>query len=495
MIYQDLEGLVQAAIDRQLIEPADHIYSRNQVMHLLKLDAFPERLAEITTGEIPDLLGKLVDYAIHQQIIHDVFDEKEMLAADIMNCFVARPSVIRSIFHNKVRNSPDAATDYFYQLSQNSNYIQMNRIQKNIHFKADTTYGEMDITINLSKPEKDPEQIKRERELKQTVAYPRCPLCVENEGYAGRTGHPARSNHRVIPVDLLDENWYLQYSPYVYYNEHCIVLAEKHRPMKIDKNTFQRLIQFTTKFPHYFLGSNADLPIVGGSILSHDHYQGGRYEFAMTKATEAFRFQLQSFDQVTASVLNWPLSVIRLTSVDAEPLLGAADHVLQTWRTYTDSRANIEAYSGDTPHNTITPIARMRDGKHELDLVLRNNRISDEHPLGIFHPHADVQHIKKENIGLIEVMGLAVLPARLKDELRGIRQYLLGGDIIHVAAYHQDWAQKLKHTYGTIKSSVQADTILQTELAKKFSRVLEDAGVFKNKSAFERFINTLNKEV
>lgn len=494
MIYQDLEALVQACIKQQLIDPADAVYTRNQIMHLIDLQDFPEQLDAIPKESIPNLLTKLVDYAIDQNIIANVLDEKEMLKANIMNCFVARPSVIQSAFQKLYQQSPEMATNYFYDLSKNSNYIQTNRIKKNIHFQKETTYGDLDITINLSKPEKDPEQIKRERALKQTVSYPKCVLCVENEGYVGRTGYPARANHRVIPVSLLEENWYLQYSPYVYYNEHCIVLAEEHRDMIIDKNAFRRLLQFTEKFPHYFLGSNADLPIVGGSILSHDHYQGGRYEFAMTKANEAFPFRLKAFPSISASVLNWPLSVIRLKSFDPDTLVNAADYVLTTWQSYSDKQANVKAFSGDIRHNTITPIARIRNGKHELDLVLRNNRTSEEHPLGIFHPHADVQHIKKENIGLIEVMGLAVLPARLKDELQEIRHYLSNGDITNVATYHQPWAKEIKQTYGTVTDRNRIDNILQEELAKKFARVLEDAGVLKDKDAFKRFIHVLNQE-
>jgi len=377
-------------------------------------------------------------------------------------------------------------------LSKNNNYIQMNRIQKNIHFKAETAYGNLDITINLSKPEKDPEQIKRERALKQTISYPKCLLCIENEGYAGRTGYPARANHRVIKVPLGDENWYFQYSPYVYYNEHSILLAEEHRDMKIDQQAFERLVTFTEKFPHYFIGSNADLPIVGGSILSHDHYQAGNYEFAMTNAETAFSFSIQDFDNVSASVLKWPLSVIRLQSEDKQSLLEAADHILQTWKGYSDEQAAVQAFTDDTPHNTITPIARMRGERYELDLVLRNNRTSSEYPLGIFHPHADVHHIKKENIGLIEVMGLAVLPARLKDELHEIRNNLCGKPS-NIADYHQEWTNQIKEKYGTVSSEEQAEDILQQELGLKFKRVLEDAGVFKEKAAFDRFIAALNK--
>ncbi|WP_164667846.1 UDP-glucose--hexose-1-phosphate uridylyltransferase [Virgibacillus doumboii] len=494
MIDQHIERLIQQAIQTELIEKSDHIYARNQIMHLLQLESFPEDTGTSATSHLgkamSDLLEQLIEYAVNQHIIDDNFDEKEILAAGIMNCLVARPSTVNSIFQEKYKDSPIKATDYFYQLSKDSNYIQVKRIEKNIHFKTDTEYGEFDITINLSKPEKDPEQIKRERENKQNIDYPKCVLCVENEGYAGRTGYPARANHRVINVPLLGENWHLQYSPYVYYNEHSILLAEEHRDMKIDKKTFERLLAFIDKFPHYFIGSNADLPIVGGSILTHDHYQGGRYRFAMTDAKEAFSFTLTDFEKVSAHVLHWPLSVIRLKSTEKEHLVEAADHILQTWKNYSDEHAAIKAFTGNTPHNTITPIARICGEVYELDLVLRNNRTSDEHPLGIFHPHADVHHIKKENIGLIEVMGLAVLPARLKDELAEIKQSLLGKPS-NVADYHKAWAEDINQKYGTISDDTKAEHILQKELGIKFSKVLEDAGVFNEKSAFERFIKTL----
>lgn len=490
-IYQLIEGLVKKATDVELIEGADQIYARNQMLALLQLEAYPEPLQETADDTIPNLLEKIIAYAVEQNVIEDIFDEKEILTANIMNCFVARPSVINNTFFEKYKESPVAATDYFYNLSKNSNYIQINRIKKNVHFKADTPYGILDITINLSKPEKDPEQIKRERE-KETVDYPKCLLCVENEGYEGRTGHPARANHRIINIPLLGENWYLQYSPYVYYNEHSIVLAEEHRDMKINKDAFARLLTFVEKFPHYFIGSNADLPIVGGSILSHDHYQAGNYEFAMTRAKDAFSFQLDAFADVSASVLEWPMSVIRLQSKQKGNLLEAADHILYTWKNYSDDQANVQAFTDETPHNTVTPIARMRDNLYELDLVLRNNRTSVEHPMGIFHPHADVHHIKKENIGLIEVMGLAVLPARLKDELTDIKKFLIG-ESNNVLEHHQDWANQLLNEYGPLSSTNQAECILQKELGNKFARVLADAGVFKEQDAFERFIGTLNK--
>ncbi|TWT00519.1 UDP-glucose--hexose-1-phosphate uridylyltransferase [Planomicrobium sp. CPCC 101079] len=491
MVHQILEGLIQQTLKAELIEAADVTYVRNQVMNLLALESFPEETIEAAGDSIPNLLEKLVAHAIESGIIENILDDKEILSANIMNCFVARPSVVNAAFQQKYKESPIAATDYFYNLSQNSNYIQMNRIAKNISYKADSPYGELDITINLSKPEKDPEQIRRERTIKQTVNYPKCLLCKENEGYAGRTGYPARANHRIINIPLLGENWYLQYSPYVYYNEHSILLSEEHRDMKIDKNVFERLLAFTDKFPHYFIGSNADLPIVGGSILSHDHYQAGRYEFAMTRAEDAFSFELPAYPEVKAAVVKWPLSVIRLQGTDIESLVAAADLVFQTWQTYSDEQAQVVAFTGKTPHNTVTPIARNKNGQFEIDLVLRNNRTSNEHPLGIFHPHADVHHIKKENIGLIEVMGLAVLPPRLKGELEEIQDFLLDGPS-QPAAYHMEWAMQLKAQYGILANAEEAEAILQKELGKKFIRVLEDAGVLKDRQAFDRFIQKLN---
>ncbi|EQB38062.1 hypothetical protein M948_05685 [Virgibacillus sp. CM-4] len=492
MIEQLLSGLINQATHVGLITKDDRLYVRNQVMHLLDITTFPEDVIPLEAS-IPELLDQIITYAIDHNVIEDIFDDKEMLAASVMNCFVARPSEVNRTFYQKYEQSPKEATDYFYRLSQNSNYIQLKRINKNIHFASSTPYGDMDITINLSKPEKDPAQIKREREQKQKTNYPKCVLCVENEGYVGRIGHPARANHRVIKVPLQGENWYLQYSPYVYYNEHSILLAEEHRNMKIDRQAFERLILFTERFPHYFIGSNADLPIVGGSILSHDHYQAGNYQFAMTTAENAFTFTLERFPSIHAAVLQWPLSVIRLQSQHKEQLLDAADHILQQWRGYSDEGAAIHAFSGNVPHNTITPIARLhKNGTHELDLVLRNNRTSEAHPMGIFHPHADVHHIKKENIGLIEVMGLAVLPARLKEELAEIKQHLLG-ESAAIATYHQAWAQQLQQQYGVINDEDRATSIIKEEVGKKFTKALEDAGVFKQKEDFSRFIDTLNR--
>ncbi len=493
MIQQTLAGLIHKALATGLIERDDIDYARNQVMHLLELDAFPEETIEPLDGTIPNLLEELIDYAVENGVIQDLLDDKEMLSANIMNCFVARPSAINSVFNEKYAESPIAATDYFYGLSQNSNYIQMNRIRKNISYQHESPYGELDITINLSKPEKDPEQIKREREMKQTLSYPKCLLCKENEGYVGRIGYPARANHRVVKIPLNGENWYLQYSPYVYYNEHSILLSEEHRNMKIDRGGFERLLKFTEQFPHYFVGSNADLPIVGGSILSHDHYQAGRYEFAMTRAEDAFSFDLDAFPDIRASVVNWPMSVIRLKGESIDELVNAADEILQIWKHYSDEAADVIAFTGDTPHNTITPIARKRDGLFEIDLVLRNNRTTEQHPAGIFHPHADVHHIKKENIGLIEVMGLAVLPPRLKQELEQIQEFLLG-ETNHVDPAHQGWAEQLKAQSGPIANREQAEALVREELGKKFVRILEDAGVLKEPQAFKRFIHAVNEK-
>ncbi|MBT2733395.1 UDP-glucose--hexose-1-phosphate uridylyltransferase [Bacillus sp. ISL-7] len=494
MIYQLIQQLINQAITTQLIEREDEIYARNQILSLLHLTEFKEvDAAGESNFDIPDLLDLIVDYACNQGIIEELFDEKEIFSSKIMNCFIARPSAVNQLFYGKYKQDPKAATQYFYELSKNSNYIQMKRIRNNIEYKTATEYGELDITINLSKPEKDPKSIELERSMKQ-MDYPKCLLCVENEGYAGRIGHPARSNHRMIRVNLLENTWYLQYSPYVYYNEHCIVLAEKHTDMVISPTTFLRLLSFVEQFPHYFVGSNADLPIVGGSILSHDHYQGGNYQFAMAKAGDDWAFKMAGYPDVECAVVKWPMSVIRLRSDQISTLVEAGSHILDKWKKYSDEGLGIEARTGETLHNTITPIARKNGDVFELDLVLRNNRTSDEHPLGIFHPHADVHHIKKENIGLIEVMGLAVLPARLKDELGEVEHYILGQSST-VADYHLDWAEALKARYQAIANEANVDGLVREEVGKKFLRCLEDAGVFKRNevgaAGFQRFISTL----
>jgi UDPglucose--hexose-1-phosphate uridylyltransferase len=494
MIYQLVQQLIDQALAAQLIEREDEIYARNQVLSLLHLAEFKDdEVVGATIHEIPDLLEQIIDYACEQGIIENIFDEKEIFSSNIMNCFIARPSSVNQLFYEKYQQSPETATQYFYDVSKNSNYIQMQRIRQNIEYKVTTEYGELDITINLSRPEKDPKSIARERAAKQT-AYPKCLLCIENEGYAGRIGHPARSNHRMIRVNLLAENWCLQYSPYVYYNEHCIVLSEKHVNMKISPVTFSRLLTFVEQFPHYFLGSNADIPIVGGSILSHEHYQGGNYEFAMAKAEPDCMFEMDGFPNVEGSVVKWPMSVIRLRSEQISELVEAGAYVLAKWKNYSDEALGIVARTGETPHNTITPIARKNGDLFELDLVLRNNRTSEEHPLGIFHPHADVHHIKKENIGLIEVMGLAVLPARLKAELKDVGSFILGKTDV-VANYHLSWAEELKVRYQVVTDESNVEALVREEVGKKFLRVLEDAGVFKRDekgiAGFRRFIQTL----
>ena len=494
-IYQIIQQLIDCALALEFIQEEDEVYVRNQILYLLAMNDFVLEEKIKKEADIPDLLEKLVDYACEQGVIEELFDEKEILACNIVNCFMPKPSAVNECFYKKYKHNPQDATNYFYELSQNNNYIQTKRIAKNSSYKSPTEYGQLDITINLSKPEKNPKDIMKEKGMKSTN-YPKCLLCIENEGYAGRIGHPARSNHRLIRMELVGQPWYLQYSPYVYYNEHCIVLSEEHRDMKIDRYSFLRLLAFVEQFPHYFIGSNADLPIVGGSILSHDHYQGGRYEFAMAKAEDEYEFVLHQFPDIQCAIVKWPMSVIRLKSKDTQSLVDAADHILNSWRQYSDPGAEIIAYTGDTPHNTVTPIARKRNGLLELDIVLRNNRTNEEHSLGIFHPHQDVQHIKKENIGLIEVMGLAVLPARLISELQEVEKYLLGQDH-NIAEYHKPWAQELQEKYVDRIQLDNVGEIMKQETTAKFLRVLEDAGVFKRDTqgitAFKEFIQSLQK--
>ncbi|MGE6400125.1 UDP-glucose--hexose-1-phosphate uridylyltransferase [Bacillus cereus] len=494
MIYQTIQQLIDSAIEAQLIEQEDEIYTRNKILSLLRLDDFVVEASAPAKKAISELLEELIEYACMHKVIEEVLDEKEILASTIMDVFMSKPSAVNALFYEKYEQNPKAATDYFYESSKNSNYIQMKQIAKNINYKVNTEYGTIDITINVSKPEKDPKQIAREKVLEST-SYPKCLLCIENEGYMGRIGHPARSNHRMIHMNLTNERWFLQYSPYIYYNEHCIVLSAEHRNMEIDRQTFMRLLKFVERFPHYFLGSNADLPIVGGSILTHDHYQGGRYEFAMENATNDLIFELTDFPEIQCSIVKWPMSVIRLRSNDIEQVVNAGEYILERWKGYSDPSVNTFAFTNEIPHNTITPIARHRDGMYELDLVLRNNCTSEEHPLGIFHPHGEVQHIKKENIGLIEVMGLAVLPARLKTELQEVEKFLL--DIpSDIPTYHIRWAEQLKTKYSNQINEQNVQDIVREEVGWKFVQALEDAGVFKRDeagiSAFKRFIQTLN---
>lgn len=494
MIHQLIQQLINQAVARQLIESEDEIYARNQIMSLLRVVEFKEaEAAGVADYEIPELLEQMIEHACTHGIIEDNFNEKEIFSSKIMNCLVARPSTVNQLFYEKYQQNPESATQYFYELSKNSNYIQMKRIRKNMEYKVATEYGELNITINLSKPEKDPRSIELEREVEKSD-YPNCLLCIENEGYPGRVGHPARSNHRMIRVNLLGENWYLQFSPYVYYHEHCIVLSEKHTDMKISPTTFLRLLTFVEQFPHYFIGSNADLPIVGGSILSHEHYQGGYYKFAMAKADSDWTFEMAGFPNVKCSVLKWPMSVIRLRSEQISTLVEAGAHIFMKWQNYSDVTLGIIAKTSEVQHNTITPIARKNGNFFEIDLVLRNNRTNEEHPLGIFHPHEDVHHIKRENIGLIEVMGLAVLPARLKEELEEVEKYLLGEPHL-VADYHLAWAEKLKVCYQAIVNKANVESFVREEVGKKFLKGLEDAAVFKRdeegREGFRRFTNLL----
>ncbi|MED3551391.1 UDP-glucose--hexose-1-phosphate uridylyltransferase [Cytobacillus praedii] len=497
MINQWVQQLINQAFAAHLIEQEDVIYTRNQVLSLLHLAEFMDENEDRGNDDnIPDLLEKIVDYACAHRIIEDVFDEKEIFSSKLMNVLIARPSAVNQIFYDKYQQSPMSATEYFYELSKNSQYIQMKRIRQNIEYKVDTEYGELDITINLSKPEKDPKSIELEQ-MARKMDYPKCLLCIENEGYAGRIGHPARSNHRMIRLNLLGASWYLQFSPYVYYQEHCIVLSEKHTDMVISAETLLRLLTFVEKFPHYFLGSNAELPIVGGSILSHEHYQGGHYEFAMAKADSEWTFKLARFPDVECSIVKWPMSVIRLRSKQIQSLVEAGAHFLEKWRNYSDEALEIIARTDEIPHNTITPIARKKGSFFELDIVLRNNRTNEDHPLGIFHPHEDVHHIKKENIGLIEVMGLAVLPARLKEELEEVKKYILG-EVHMVADYHIAWAEELKGGYQSIASEADIDSFVSKEVGKKFLKALEDAAVFKRdeegREGFQRFISACQSD-
>ncbi|PPA69615.1 UDP-glucose--hexose-1-phosphate uridylyltransferase [Jeotgalibacillus proteolyticus] len=502
-ISTQLERLIQFGLQKKLIDKVDTDYVRNRLMNLLKLDAIEETEAPLEELDYPvEILNKIVDWASQKEELGiSTITDRDQLDAALMDCFLPRPSEVNKAFQNLYLTSPDAATDYFYKLSQYVNYIRTDRIAKNEHWYSETEYGNLEITINLSKPEKDPATIAAEKKAK-SVSYPLCLLCKENVGYAGRINHPARHNHRIIPVAFTGESWFLQYSPYVYYNEHAIVFSAEHRPMKISKHGFSRLLQFVEQFPHYFVGSNADLPIVGGSILSHDHFQGGRHDFPMAIAPTEETFTIKGYEDIEAGIVKWAMSVIRLRGENKERLVELGDEILSSWKAYSDESVGVHAFTGDdTPHNTITPIARKRDGKFELDLVLRNNRTSEEHPFGIFHPHDDVHHIKKENIGLIEVMGLAVLPGRLKEELAVLGDYITDGKFALAkederTAKHADWAEKIVASEPVLtKDTIQE--VLRKHVGFVFSRVLEDAGVFKRdtegQEAFVRFMKQLNE--
>ena len=496
MINKRIAQLINYGITRGLIEPEDQYWARNGILAVLGLDSYeqPEELLE-HEAPLEEILKDLLDDAEARGVIPGGITSRDLMDTKLMAFLTPRPSQVIEKFWDQYRISPQMATEWYYDFSRYTDYIRSYRVIKDMKWVAKTEYGELDITINLSKPEKDPRAIAAAK-LQKSVGYPKCLLCREAEGYVGRMDYPGRANHRIIPLKLNGENYFLQYSPYVYYNEHCIVLNEQHVPMKIDRATFQRLLDFVRQFPHYFLGSNADLPIVGGSILSHDHFQGGRYRFAMEKAPVERELVFPGFEDVQAGIVCWPMSVIRLRCADSGRIVQLADKILTAWRGYSDASVSIYAETEGEPHNTITPIARRRGEDFEMDLVLRNNLTTQEHPLGLFHPHAELHHIKKENIGLIEVMGLAVLPARLKDELAQLAALLRsGGDLYadEATAKHAPWAEELKTRHDFAREDAEA--VLRQEVGQVFMQVLEDAGVFKRdeagRAAFLRFAESV----
>ena len=491
---QAIKDLVGYAVRTGLIEESDRTWAVNALLEAMRLDNWEEP-QEARERPLEDILRELLDDAAARGLIHDDVTSRDLFDTELMGRLTPRPSQVIQDFFRRYQASPKEATDWLYRFSQDTDYIRRYRIARDVKWQAATAYGELDITINLSKPEKDPRAIAAAKAAPQS-GYPKCLLCKENEGYAGRLNHPARQNHRVIPVTINGEDWFLQYSPYVYYNEHCIVFNGRHTPMKIEKATFRKLLDFVKQFPHYFVGSNADLPIVGGSILSHDHFQGGCYTFAMERAPIEQTVAFRDFPDVEAGIVKWPMSVIRLRCADDQRLVELADRILAAWRGYTDEAAFIFAETDGEMHNTITPIARMREGQLELDLVLRNNITTEEYPLGVYHPHQELHHIKKENIGLIEVMGLAVLPARLKDELHGVAQALVRGDDLRqdeTLCKHADWADELKTRYTFTADN--AEELLRREVGAVFAAVLEHAGVYKctpeGREAFLRFIHSV----
>lgn len=496
MLNKNIRDLVEYGLRTGLVPACERNYTINLLLDLFWEDEYTEPAEAPVCEDLEQILKGLLDEAVQRGIIEDSIGCRDLFDTKIMNCLMPRPAQVQETFWKKYEESPEAATDYFYQLSQNSDYIRRYRIKKDRKWTVDSPYGTIDITINLSKPEKDPKAIAAAKNAKQS-SYPKCLLCMENEGYAGRMNHPARENHRIIPITVNDCPWGFQYSPYVYYNEHCIVFNGQHVPMKIERNTFVKLFDFVKLFPHYFLGSNADLPIVGGSILSHDHFQGGHYTFAMEKAPMEELVTIPGYEDVEAGIVKWPLSVLRIRSKDEKRLIDLASHVLEVWRGYTDEEAFVFAETEGEPHNTITPIARKKGEFFELDLTLRNNITTEEHPLGVYHPHAQYHHIKKENIGLIEVMGLAVLPARLKTELEGLAECILEGkDPAKDAALekHAEWVKAFLPKYENITRENVME-ILQEEVGQVFVHVLEDAGVYKcteeGRKAFKRFLAAL----
>lgn len=496
MLFENIKKLVEYGIQTGLTPECERIYTTNLLLEIFKEDNYEDTEIDTENLELEDILKNLLDEAVSRGLIEDSVVYRDLFDTKLMNCLLPRPAQIQREFKEKYDISPEEATKYYYKLSQSSDYIRRYRVKKDMKWTVDSPYGVIDITVNLSKPEKDPKAIAAAKNAKAST-YPKCQLCVENEGYAGRVNHPARENHRIMPITINDSQWGFQYSPYVYYNEHCIVFNGQHIPMKIDRAAFIKLFDFVKQFPHYFLGSNADLPIVGGSILSHDHFQGGHYTFAMAKAPIEKEVTIPRYEDVEAGIVKWPLSVLRIRHKDEQRLIDLADHVLKNWRSYTDEDAFIFAETDGEPHNTITPIARKVGDIYELDLTLRNNITTEEHPLGLYHPHAQYHNIKKENIGLIEVMGLAVLPARLKNELELLACYIVEGKDIRSnedIVKHADWVDGFLPKYDSITKENVMD-ILKEEVGIVFTHVLEDAGVYKcteeGRNAFMKFIETL----
>ena len=489
-----LTALVEYGLKTGLIQDCDRTYIVNQLLMTMGLDSYEEEAAP--SMELEDILAGLLSDAVSRGVIEDNITAKDLFDTKLMGVLTPLPREVRAMFAALYAEDPQKATDWYYTLSQDTDYIRRYRIKKDLRWKTATEYGDLDITINLSKPEKDPKAIAAAKAAPQS-GYPKCQLCPENEGYAGRMNHPARENHRIVPITVAGANWYLQYSPYVYYNEHCIVFNAKHTPMVIDKSAFSKLLDFVTLFPHYFVGSNADLPIVGGSILSHEHFQGGHYSFPMELSQVEREIRFAGYEDIKAGIVKWPMSVIRLDGADKARLADLADKILRAWRGYTDADAFIFAETDGVPHSTITPIARRRGSDYELDLVLRNNITTKEHPLGVYHPHAELHHIKKENIGLIEVMGLAVLPARLKGELQGLEEAILAGKpLTGDLEKHAAWVEELKTRHTFTPENTTA--ILREEVGKVFAKVLEHAGVYgrneAGQAAFLKFIDYVNSK-
>ena len=495
-IFIAIENLVLYGIKNNLIQKEDEIFIKNRIAEILKIEELKD-IEVVEENNLENILKDILDYACEKGLIDNNIIERDLFDTKVMGVLIDRPSNIRKVFFDKYKISPKDATDFYYKLSQDSDYIRKYRIKKDMRWKVETEYGSLDITINLSKPEKDHKDVYLLKNSKNSD-YPKCLLCKENEGYMGRINHYARQNHRIIPIKINNVDYFFQYSPYVYYNEHCIIFTSEHTPMKIDRKTFVNLLGFIKIFPHYFIGSNTDLPITGCSILSHSHFQGGNYTFCMEKAPIEKEFKINGFEDVNVGIVKWPMSVIRLSSDDTDKLINLADKILSSWRVYNDEECFIFSHTGDEIHNTITSIARKIGDKFELDLVLRNNITTDEYPFGVYHPHEEFHNIKKESIGLIEVMGLAILPARLKIEMDILKEYILEGKNIErnkQIIKHNNWVKIFINNYNKITKE-NIDDIIKREIGKTFLNVLENAGVFKRdekgQKGFEKFINSLN---